>query len=190
MPTKKSREMAADVTHHEPVDRGEALARMRDAAALWSVNYVTAAEVVDAACDLLVAGYDGFTLAMLAGVHARNAEEEVPELLEPALRDVGLDYYPRNSHPGQEAAVQTLAGRVVAGTLPPMNLAIWAHATIGHGVLDLAERLVELDDAYDSLEVSDMTEQDVDQQIIAEAHRITGSEETRSHELAATERIV
>jgi hypothetical protein len=34
---------------------------------------------------------------MLAGVHARNAEEEVPELLEPALRDVGLDYYPRNS---------------------------------------------------------------------------------------------
>jgi hypothetical protein len=53
-----------------------------------------------------------------------------------------------------------------------MNLAVRAHATIGHGELDLAEHLVELDDVYESLEVTDMTEQDVNDEIIAEARRI------------------
>lgn len=165
----------ADVNHHERVDPREALAKMRDAAALWSVGYVTAAEVVDAACDLLVAGYDGSTLAVLAGVRARDADDEVPYLLEAALHDVGLDYYPRRSQQGKEAAVTTLAGRVLAGTLPPRTLAQWAHTTIGHGTLDLAERLVELDDIYDTIEYTHMTEQDVNDEVVAEARRITAA---------------
>jgi hypothetical protein len=44
-----------------------------------------------------------------------------------------------------------MATRVLAGTLKPMDLAVWAHWTIGHGRLALPERLVELDDAYDGL---------------------------------------
>ena len=43
---------------------------MRDASALWSVGYVTAAEVVEVAGDLLVAGYDGPALCTLAAVSA------------------------------------------------------------------------------------------------------------------------
>jgi hypothetical protein len=70
--------------HHEPVEPAEALDNARDAAALWSVGYVRAAELVDAACDLLVTGHDGPTLAMLAGVHVRHADQEVPDLLEAA----------------------------------------------------------------------------------------------------------
>jgi hypothetical protein len=163
---------------HDAVDRTEALTRMRDAAALWSVGYVTAADVVDAACDLLVAGYDGPTLCMLAGVSRRHADEEVPELLDAALSDVGLTYYEKDSRAGQEAAVRTLAARVVAGAMAPMDLAAWAHFKVGHGRLELAERLVELDDVYDCVEYSDETNEDVDARVVAEARRIT--EETHA----------
>jgi hypothetical protein len=161
--------------HHEHVEPAEALARARDAAALWSVGYVRAAELVEAACDLLVTGHDGPALAMLAGVPARHADQDVPELLEAALHDVDLDFYPLESRSGAEAAVTTLAGRVVAGHLEPSALTVWAHLTFGHGTLDLAERLVELDDVYDISEYTAMTEQEVDAEVIAEARRIVGS---------------
>ena len=144
------------------MDSDTALGRMQVAAALWSVGQVSAAEMVDLACELLVTGFDGFNLAMLAGVHARHADEDVPELLEAALADVGLSYYARDSHTGQEAAVRVVAARVLAGLVPPRDLARWAHLTIGHGGVALAERLVELDDVYDVVHYVDTTEHDVD----------------------------
>ncbi|MEH0845930.1 hypothetical protein V6U81_26465 [Micromonospora sp. CPCC 205711] len=158
-----------------PVKPAEALARMRDAAALWSVGYASGADLVDAACDLLITGHDGPNLSMLAGVHSRHADEEVPELLEAALQDVGLDYHSPCSEGGQEAAVRTMAARVLAGALEPLDLATWAHTTIGHGTLALAEHLVELDDVYDTLEYTNMTEQDLNAEILAEARRIVGA---------------
>jgi hypothetical protein len=70
-----------------------------------------------------------------------------------------------------------LASRVVAGTFAPMDLAVWAHAAIGHDRLPLAERLVELDDVYDAVEYMDMTEQEVNDEVLAEALRIIGTDE-------------
>jgi hypothetical protein len=81
------------------VDQPDALTQMRDSVALWSVGYVTAAAVVDVACDLLVAGYDGPALCMLAAVTPRHADQDVPELLCTALRDVGLTHYERTAEP-------------------------------------------------------------------------------------------
>ncbi len=161
----------------ERVERDEVLTRMHEAATFWSVGHVTAAELIDVACDLLVAGFDGLNLAMLAGVLVRHADEEVPELLEAALKDVGLTYHPRGSHAGQEAAVRVMASRALTGRLPALDLVAWAHSTIGHDRLALAERLVELDDVYDTLEYTDMTEQDVNDEILAEARRIVGTGE-------------
>jgi hypothetical protein len=160
------------VSQHDGVDGNEALATMRDAAALWSVGYIIAAEVVRIACDLLVAGQDGPALRMLAAVPFRHADDEVPDVLEAALTDLGLTYYERGSRAGQEAAVRTLAARVLAGTMSPRSLAVWAHSKFGHGRLDLAERLVELDDVYDTVEYTNMTEQEVDAEVTAEARRI------------------
>ncbi|WP_097322941.1 hypothetical protein [Paractinoplanes atraurantiacus] len=154
------------------MEPAEAADRARDAAALWSVGYVTSAELVEAACDLLVTGHDGTTLAMLAGVRSRDADMEVPELLEAALSDVGLVYYPPGSRAGAEAAVKTLARRVLTGAMEPSALTVWAYQTFGPGTLELADRLVELDDAYDFVEFSDTTEQDLDAEVIAEARRI------------------
>lgn len=153
----------------------DALGGMQEATALWSVGQVTAAELVGAACELLVAGFDGLNLAMLAGVQVRYADEEVPELLEAALHDVGLPYYPRGSRAGQEAALKVMASRVVAEAMHPRELAAWAHATIGHDRLPLAESLVEVDDIYDALDCTDMTEPQVDDEVRAEARRIVAA---------------
>ncbi|GID29545.1 hypothetical protein Abr02nite_45280 [Paractinoplanes brasiliensis] len=155
------------------MQRDTALVRMQEAVALWSVGQATAAELVSLGCELLVAGFDGMNLAMLAGVHARNADEDVPDLLEAALDDVGLRHYPAGSDAGLEATVSIMASRVLAGRMSPMDLATWAHSTIGHDRLPIAERLVDLDDMYDTLEYIDMTEQDLDNEILAEARRIT-----------------
>lgn len=144
---------------------------------LWSVHQVSSAELVRAACDLLVAGHDGPDLAMLAGVSTRRADEEVPELLEAALHDVGLDYFPPGSSAGWEAAVRIMADRVLAGRMQPRDLAAWAHGFLGHGTLDLAERLVELDDVYGLRDIgySDMTGQETDAEVVAEARRAVAS---------------
>ena len=53
-----------------------------------------------------------------------------------------------------------------------MDLAVRAHSVIGHDNLALAERLVELDDVYDTLEYTDLTEQEVNDDVLAEARRI------------------
>jgi hypothetical protein len=169
---RKAGEKSAATIDHVPVEPAEALNRMRESAAFWSVRKADATELIDAACELLVTGHAGTHLAMLAGVHSRNADEEVPELLQAALHDVGLDFPERDSDAGKEAGLRIMAGRVIAGVMPPIDLASWAHATVGHGVLDLAERLVELDDVYEILDYSDMTEEAFDAEVIAEARRI------------------
>ena len=154
------------------MDPSAAASRMRDAVALWSVGDINAADIVTAACDLLVAGHDGPGLRMLAAVPFVNADEEVPEFLEAALADVGMAFYEKGSLSGKEAAVRTLAARVLAGTVPPRDLARWAHRRFGHGTLDLTDRLADLDDVYDCIEYTDMTEHDVDDDVISEARRI------------------
>jgi hypothetical protein len=122
---------------------------------------------------------------MLAGVHTRHADDEVPDLLEAALHEVGLESYPPGSRAGAEAAVRTLARRVLDGLLEPSALTVWAHSTFGHDTLELADRLVELDDVYDCLEVTDMTEQNVDADVIAEARRIVGSTDLTATEISS-----
>lgn len=54
-----------------------------------------------------------------------------------------------------------MASRVLTGRVPAADLVVWAHSTIGHDRVALAERLVELDDVYDTLKYTDMTEQEV-----------------------------
>jgi hypothetical protein len=76
-----------------------------------------------------------------------------------------------------------MAQRVLTGATEASALTVWAHRTFGHGTLDLAERPVELDDAYDCLDFSDTTEQDLDADVIAEARRIVTSPDVTPTEL-------
>jgi hypothetical protein len=161
------------------VDREAALSKLSDAVALWSVGQTNAADVVFAACDLLVAGEDGLAVAELAAVSVRAAEDEMPVLLEAALVEAGLAYHERTTLRAFEEGLRVMCGRVVAGALQPRALTRWAHATCGHDKVALAENLVLLDDVYDSIDCTDLTVEDVDAEVVEQAWLITAGSAPR-----------
>lgn len=130
----------------------EAVRELHDAVVLWAVGYGSAADVVRAACEALVAGADGSSLAMLAGVSLRQADAELRDFLPAALEDLGLPSYAENSRESEVAALKVLASRALKDDLSPRELAHWVHRTFGHDRLALAEPLAALDDEYDILE--------------------------------------
>jgi hypothetical protein len=155
------------------VDREAALAKLSDTVALWSVRRATAADVVFAACDLLVAGEDGLAVAELAAVSVREAEMEVPILVADALEEVGLDYHVQGTPGALEAGVRAVCAQVVADVLAPRELTRWVHATCGHDKLALAENLAMLDDVYDSVCWTDLTAAEVDAEVLEQARAIS-----------------
>ncbi|MEU8034443.1 hypothetical protein AB0C13_38725 [Streptomyces sp. NPDC049099] len=144
---------------------------LQDRAVLWSMGEIRATDVVAAACDALVAGLDSPALRILAACTRAEADYDVPDLLPPALAELGLTYYSVGSVAGQEAAARALAARMLAGELTPRELAFRIHQRFGHE-LPLAERLAELDDEYDVLEYGERTPAQVDADVTAEALRL------------------
>ena len=145
---------------------------MREVVGLWYVGHSTAGQVVYAACDLLAVGFDGPSLCMLAAVPIDQADVEVPDLLEPALNDVGLTYYAKGSLAAQKAGLFAIVARTLSNRLPPRALAAWAYSTFGHERLELAEYLAALDVVYDTPGNTDTERRDVDALVMAEARRI------------------
>ncbi|GGU74991.1 hypothetical protein [Lentzea flava] len=145
----------------------------RDVVGLWHVDRRSAADVVRAACDLLVAGVDGPAMSRLAAASVRTADDEVPLLLEDAMTEVGLEHHHLGSDGGLEAGVRAMARLTLAGELSPRELARWAHRWCGHDRLELADGLALLDDVYDERELAGLTEEDVDEEVLAEVRRIT-----------------
>ncbi|WP_237773158.1 hypothetical protein [Streptomyces luteocolor] len=144
---------------------------LQDRAALWSTGETGAADVVAAACDALVAGLDSPALRILAACTRAEADYDVPDLLPPALDELGLTLHTADSVDGREAAVRALAARMLAGELTARELVWRIHQRFGHE-LPLAGRLVELDDEYDALEYSDGTPAQIDAEVTAEARRL------------------
>lgn len=145
---------------------------LQDHAVLWSICEIRATDVVNAACDALVAGLDSPALRILAACTRAETVYDVPELLPPALDELGLAFYPPGSVGGEEAAARALAARMLADELTPRELAFRIHQRFGHE-LPLAERLAELDDEYDILEYSDRTPAQIDTDVTAEALWLT-----------------
>ncbi|MFJ8085320.1 hypothetical protein ACIQ6Y_32540 [Streptomyces sp. NPDC096205] len=144
---------------------------LQDHAALWSVGEISASDVVNAACDALVAGLDTPGLRILAACTRAEADYDVHDLLPPALDELGLTFHPVASEAGQEAAARALARRMLAGELKPWELTFRIHQRYGHE-LPLTERLAELDDEYAILEYGDRTVDQVDAEVTAEARRL------------------
>ncbi|MFE2298791.1 hypothetical protein ACFXAW_11375 [Streptomyces sp. NPDC059445] len=144
---------------------------LQDRAVLWSMGEIRAADVVAAACEALVAGLDTPALRILAACTRGEADYDVPDLLAPALDELGLTFYSAGSGAGQEAAVRALAARMLAGEMTPRELAFRIHSRFGHG-LPLVETLAGLDDDYDTLEYSDRTQAQIDADVTAEALRL------------------
>jgi hypothetical protein len=144
---------------------------LQDHAALWSVGEVRASDVVDAACDALVAGLDTPGLRILAARTRTEADYDVHELLPVALDELGLTFYPALSDAGREDAARALARRMLAGELTPRELTSRTHRRFGHE-LPLTERLAEFDDEYDVLEYGDATVEQIDAEVTAAARRL------------------
>ncbi|MGA5565317.1 hypothetical protein ACPCUV_29690 [Streptomyces platensis] len=144
---------------------------LQDHAALWSTGEARASEVVNAACDALIAGLDTPGLRILAACTRAEADYDVHDLLPAALDELGLTCYPVASEAGQGAAVRALAHHMLAGKLTPREFTFRIHQRYGHE-LPLTERLAELDDEYDILEYGDRTVDQVDAEVTAEARRL------------------
>jgi hypothetical protein len=151
------------------MDREVALSRMRESVGLWYVGQSSAADLVYAACDLLVAGP---SLRRFAAVSVHHADDDAPSLLEAALRDLGLPYYPKGSLAAHEVGLKVMASRVLSGALRPQDMTAWVHTTFGHDTLELAETFAELDDGYDSLGCILHSREELDGLVRAEARRI------------------
>ncbi|MFF9579823.1 hypothetical protein ACF1BA_31875 [Streptomyces rubiginosohelvolus] len=144
---------------------------LQDNAALCSAGEISASEVVDAACDALVAGLDTPGLRILAACTRAEADYDVHDLLPPGLQELGLTFHPVAGEAAQEAVARALARRLLAGDLKPWELTFRIHQRHGHE-LPLTERLAELDDEYDILEYGDRTVDQVDAEVTAEARRL------------------
>ena len=156
-----------------PLD--QATGTLQDTAALWSIDAVSPQAVVSWACDALIAGLDSPSLRVLAGLTRAEADYYALDILPAALAKLGLDFYPRDSRSGQEAAARALAAQAVSGSLSPRELAAAIHRHFGHS-LPLTERLAALDDEYDLGAYATMTHEQIDQEVIAEARRLTNGQ--------------
>ena len=127
--------------------------------------------VVRGACDALIAGLDSPSLRILAGLTRAEADYHVSGILPAALAELGLEFYPRDSRGGQEAAARALAAQAVSGSLTPRELAAAIHRHFGHS-LPLAGHLAALDDEYDLGAYATMTREQIDREVITEGRRL------------------
>jgi hypothetical protein len=152
---------------------------MRDVVALWYVGQGSAADIVYAACDLLAAGVDGPALRELAAVSIAAADIEVPELLESALNDVGLEYHVKTSAEANHAGLVAMASQALSGAITPRHLTQFAYKTttsylaLADETADLASSLTSLECDYDVAEATGNTDtSEIDALVIAEARWI------------------
>ncbi|MGW0501442.1 hypothetical protein [Micromonospora sp. NPDC003241] len=156
----------------------DARANLQEAATFWSVGSRTAAEVIEAACDCLVAGVDSPTLRILAGLSSTRGgdNDDVRRWLPGALEELGLAVYPEHSPQGEEAAARVMARRLLAATITPSELTGWAHQCVTLDGAPLMHRLVRLDDAYEIAQFTGSDVTPVDAEVRAEARRLVESE--------------
>lgn len=148
-----------------------AAGELQDCATLWSAGEIPATDVVSAACDALVADLGSPGLRMLAACTRAEAPYDVHDLLPVALDELGLVLHPPGSEAGREAAVRTLARRMLAGRLQPWELTFRIHQNYGRE-LPLTERLAALDHEYAILEGSDEAVAQIDAEVTAEARHL------------------
>lgn len=90
-----------------------------------------ASDVVNAACDALVAGLDSPGLPALAACPRAEADYDVHDLLSAALDGLGLTSCPAAGEAGQEAAARARTCRVLADELTPAEFAFRIHQRYG-----------------------------------------------------------
>ncbi|MFI6128075.1 hypothetical protein [Micromonospora sp. NPDC051141] len=169
----------------------DALTRLQEVAVLWSVGSGTPADVIEAACDCLVAGVDSPSLRILAGISSTQGgdSDELRRWLGDALAELSLTYYRQGSREGEDEAVRIMARRLLARIITPRDLTVWAYRCITRDGTPLADELINLDNTYEYVEAVIYDGQEypaaaaakVDAGVIAEAGRLVAGT-TAEHE--------
>lgn len=104
-------------------------------------------ELIDAATDLLVLGYDTPALRRLAGMSANDSMYEVDPVLNATLDQLGLEHLLDGTP--ERAGLEVRLERFLDGDLTLRELSSWAHSNIGHDSEPDCQPFVNLDDIYD-----------------------------------------
>jgi hypothetical protein len=132
--------------------------------------------VVRAACDVLVAGYDGLAMATLAGVEFSDAKDKVPDFVAGALAEVGVPFFLPGSDLEQTVWLTSMAALQVSGALCPRALAAAAGRAIGSEGNEASQRLVDLAFKYVLADQGDpdaLAPAAIDAAVISEARRLS-----------------
>ena len=143
------------------------IGEFRDAVALWSAEAWTHEELVEAACDALIAGVDSPGLRELAGVFRLEAHYEVPRLLPIAAEELGVEWHARGSKLGRIAGCRAMARLCLFARMAPKDLAGWAHFMFQHGENEAIEPLLGLSDAYEIVSYTGVRQEEIDEQVRA-----------------------
>lgn len=146
----------------------DALDDLEREAILWLVGQRNFEAVVRAACDALVSGGSGEALATLAGEPSREPVyvADMDDEIVAALAEQGRPLPPRHTPEAQEAAVVAMARHALRGHVSPRDLARWAHETIGHDGVAMAQALVDLDDRFDTVDYSNESLEILDGEVL------------------------
>jgi hypothetical protein len=153
-----------------------AVTTMRIVVGLWYIGVRSAADIVKTACDLLVAGFDGPALRELAAAPPHLTDSEVSDLLEPALRDVGLPCHRPDSSAARFEALAAMASLTLSNAATPSALAISAWWYFDEDD-EFARPLTQFHDFYASGSHSDTAREEIDAKVMAEANRIVADME-------------
>ncbi|MDF2563460.1 MAG: hypothetical protein K0R99_4906 [Microbacterium sp.] len=130
---------------------------MSQDAAIWqltvaSANALTGARfssvAVNGAVNALVEGLDGPFLRELAGMSRSARGEDIRDMLENALADVGVTP-PMSVDEANIIRLRVMAIEALLGRTSVRSLTSWAHDVIGHEGTDAAQHIVMLDDDLD-----------------------------------------
>lgn len=146
---------------------------LADAIALWSFDPDgRGQQIVDAAVDALVGGVDSPTLRELAGVPGSESRSVLAELVAQTCAELGISYSP---DPTGSIAFRVLARRTIAGRLNPGALTSLATTHIGPESEEFAQPFLHLGWLYEA-ELPNLTTEDIDRAVIAEAEAFLAGE--------------
>ena len=138
----------------------------------WEVDEVSSAEVVgDAARAVADADVDEWVVA-LACLPSDASANDIEDVLERVAPDIGFPVVPKGNPEAVLAAAFVMVRRCAAGHIAERDLARWMHTVIGHDRSQELERLVVLDDVYDTVEYSSDTIGSVDAEVRGEVDRL------------------
>jgi hypothetical protein len=134
-----------------PESPSGAIARLVEAAALWSIDVLDADVVVDAAGDVLAHGSAGDGIVALASLYRDASAAEFEQVLVWALAELDHPLLLPTIATAElhEIALTAMCRRCLTGELTERRLAAWAWRAFDWSALGVAGRLVHLEDEYD-----------------------------------------